>query len=105
MANRTLLGVVSEAVNKGDNIDDAEEKARAAMKEALKLVKPEFHTDFSEFIQHVHMPDAQFLAYWESDEDCQRAMKLAFGPLIATIEEMQAALRDVANWSSSDLHS
>ena len=105
MSNKTLLQVITEAVDKADSIERLEEEANAAATEALKLIKPEFRGDFVRFVDHLHVPDAKFLAYWESDQDCQKAMKMAFEPMIKMIEEMSGAAKSIANWGSSDLQS
>ena len=67
------LGRVANNINKGPQYLEVVETSQT-------MIAEEFKSDFLEIIlENNFSPRQEFLEYWEKDENCQRAMRLALG--------------------------
>lgn len=89
MPSKTSLLV---EVRKIDKEMEATGEDISLLKEAKNLVAPEYHQAFDRFVNHLEA-DTEFIAYWENDEGCQKAIRQCMEPRIALIEKMAKEIR------------
>lgn len=95
----SLLSVVSNlcgAYKKMDSPDPFYE----LIESKVAKIKPEFQNDFREQMRQgsEQMPRIEFLLYWESDKDCQDAIREVLGLPVSLIRELADAIEAVAEW-------
>ena len=102
MANKSLLVAVSGLVEFRKRDKEIGDRIDKAAEEALQMIREEFRKEFKDFLHHMGTPSVEFLAYWESDEQCQKATKKALAMIIVEIETLLKVLREVADWNPTN---
>lgn len=82
MVSKTVLFV--EFKKLGDEMDRIEQDD-SAIEKAKKLVAREHQKAFEALTKYMEA-DLVFLAYWEQDENCQKAVRQAIEPMINIME-------------------
>ena len=100
MAHETLVGLLKNLVEVFCQIDKFETDGDPALSEAEKMIEEEFRKDFRSFVDYLEMPGVEFIAYWESDKQCQEAINKAFNPRFANLEKLVAVIKAVMDYRS-----
>ena len=63
-------------------------------------IREEFREDFRRFVAYLVMPRAEFIAYWESDEQCQKAISKALNPTLVLLERIMLCTKAIVDYRS-----
>ena len=100
MSSKSLSDLLSEKLMAASKIkQEGDNRFSAAKKEAVVMVREEFRKEFLSFVDYLEMPSSAFLAYWESDDQCQKAIRMVFSAGIEGMEKMASLIRDITNWN------
>lgn len=91
---RSLLAITIDAQAMFNSYKIMDEQA--VIEEALRLIEPDFHDSFRSLIENFE-PDVRFLAYWERDANCQKAITMVFQFRLALLEKMASLFREISD--------
>jgi hypothetical protein len=104
MPNPTLFDLLTNCMQEFSQIEEilSEDEVNPAFLEAEKMIREEFIEDFRRFVRYMVMPRAEFIAYWENDEQCQEAVSKALNPILVFLEKGMVFLKAIAYYRSAN---